>query len=78
MKPRTLGAASVGTKSSGKDEVDPLWKKDDPIGLTQQKREGEGGSKLGIVKNPNSYTGKFYFTIKLKGDGCVPRESDSM
>ena len=55
----------AGPKSSDKDEVDDIYKSEDPIEVTIKKRVKEG-TKTSTVKEETKQ-GKFFFTLKLKG-----------
>ena len=57
--------AFAGPKSSDKDELDDIYKTEDPIEVTMKKRVKEG-SIISRVKEETKQ-GKFFFTLKLKG-----------
>lgn len=56
------GAQPAGPKSAETDEVDDIYKEDDPIGVSLEKRKKQG-SLTSQVKE-DSKSGKFFFTLK--------------
>ena len=56
------GAQPAGPVSAEKDELDDIYKEDDPIGVSLEKRKKQG-SLTSQVKE-DSKSGKFFFTLK--------------
>ena len=55
-----------GPKSVSADEVDDIYKEEDPIAVTIERRK-KAGSLSSTVKDPNVKSGKFFYTLRLKG-----------
>jgi hypothetical protein len=62
--------APAGAKSAATDELDDIYKKDDPIGSSLDTRKKTGGHVTNTVADKNSKAGKFFFTLRLKGPAC--------
>lgn len=60
-------------KSAEKDEIDDIYKEKDPIGVTIEKRK-KGGQLTAVVADPKSKSGKFFFTLSLKGEKLMISE----
>ena len=60
-------------KSAEKDEIDEIYKEKDPIGVTIEKRK-KSCQLTAVVADPKSKSGKFFFTLSLKGDKPVISE----
>lgn len=56
-----------GPKSAEVDEVDEIYKNSDPIDVSLGKRK-KGGAITTVVPDKNSKQGKFFFTLRSKGD----------
>lgn len=56
-----------GPKSVDVDEIDEIYKETDPIEASLNKRK-KAGAIAQVVPDKNSKQGKFFFTLKLKGD----------
>lgn len=56
----------VGPVSAAKDEVDEIYKEEDPIETSIGIRK-KGGSLQTVVPDKNAKVGKFFFTLKTKG-----------
>ena len=61
-----VSAVPAGPKSSETDELDDIYKEDDPIGISIEKRKKQG-SLTSQVKE-ESKSGKFFFTLRQTGD----------
>jgi hypothetical protein len=54
-------------KSALKDEVDEIYKNEDPIDVSLEIRK-KSGNISNQVADKNAKAGKFFFTIRIKGD----------
>ena len=63
---RIISNIPAGPKSVEKDEVDEIYKNEDPIGTCIDIRK-KGGSLSTVVADKNAKVGKFFFTFKTKG-----------
>ena len=70
---RTRNTLPVGPKSTEKDEVDDIYKESDPIGVSLAKRK-KAGTFTSVVADKNSKQGKFFFTLKVKGNAVAVTE----
>ena len=59
--------APPGPKSAEVDEVDEIYTNADPIDVSLGKRK-KGGALTTVVPDKNSKQGKFFFTLRNKGD----------
>lgn len=69
-KPLRNSAMPSGPKSAATDEVDDIYKENDPIGVSTEKRRG-AGALTAVVPDKNSKSGKFFFALKVKGPSIV-------
>ena len=60
-------ASSFQPKSADVDVTDPIYKNEDPIGVSMGQREGQGSilSQITVKNKPTP----FFFDLKLKGPG---------
>mmetsp|Transcript_9365 Transcript_9365/g.14221 ORF Transcript_9365/g.14221 Transcript_9365/m.14221 type:complete len:343 (+) Transcript_9365:263-1291(+) len=65
VKQRTSLLPTV--KSLDKDEMDDIYKNNDPIAVSLDTRKKSGAIST-VVPNKNSKQGKFFFTLKVKGE----------
>lgn len=59
---------ATGPVSAAKDETDAIYNNADPIDVSLSKRLNDGGSKIAQVPDKNNKQGKYFFTLKQKGD----------
>lgn len=64
---RISNAGPPGPKSAEVDEVDEIYKEEDPIGVSIDIRK-KAGNISSTVAEKNSKSGKFFFTLRSKGD----------
>ena len=55
-----------GPVSAEKDEIDEIYKAEDPIETSIEIRK-KGGALQTVVPDKNAKVGKFFFTLKTKG-----------
>ena len=48
------------------DEVDEIYKEEDPIGVSLQARVKNGGPATSVLRDAVSKSGRYYFTLALK------------
>jgi len=65
--------APAGPKSAEKDELDAIYDNPDPI-LSSLEIRKKAGNISQSVKDPNSKSGKFFFTLRIKGPQLVMSE----
>lgn len=65
-KPRK-SLAPTGPVSAANDEVDEIYKEEDPIESSINIRK-KSGNIMNNVPDKNAKAGKFFFTLKVKGD----------
>ena len=53
----------AGPKSAEKDEVDEIYKQQDPVGVSIESRK-KAGKVTDVVANKNSKQGKFFFMLQ--------------
>jgi len=61
------GAVETGPKSAEVDEVDDIYKEQDPIDVSIAKRKA-AGSQTTVVADKNAKGGKFFFNLRTKGE----------
>jgi hypothetical protein len=64
---KRISAAPAGPKSAEIDEVDEIYKEEDPIETSIGIRK-KAGNITQVVADKNSKSGKFFFTLRTKGD----------
>ena len=57
-----------GPVSASKDVKDTIYDNNDPLDVSLTKRVKEGGTKISQVPDKNNTQGKFFFSLKLKGE----------
>ena len=57
----------AGPKSAEVDEIDDIYKEEDPIEVSIGSRK-KAGSLQSTVADKNSKSGKFFLTLRTKGD----------
>lgn len=63
----------VGPKSADADELDEIYKKEDPIESSLSIRK-KSGALASVVPDKNAKSGKFFFTLRMKG--TIPEFSE--
>jgi hypothetical protein len=58
----------AGPISAEKDVKDAIYNNDDPLDISLTKRMKEGGSKISQVPDKSNTQGKFFFSLKFKGE----------
>lgn len=58
---------AAGPKSAETDDLDDIYKEVDPIEASLNKRK-KAGAIAQVVPDKNSKQGKFFFTLKMKGE----------
>ena len=70
---RSIVPGATGPKSAEQDLVDDIYKEQDPIDTSLGKRK-KAGALASVVPDKNAKSGKFFFQLRLKGDGPVMSE----
>ena len=57
-----------GPTSTNKDVKDTIYDNSDPLDVSMTKRVKEGGTKISQVPDKNNTQGKFFYSLKFKGE----------
>ena len=72
--PKRVSAIPVGAKSAEIDELDEIYKEEDPIESSVGLRK-KAGNITQTVADKNTKSGKFFFTLRTKGDSVTISEA---